>query len=453
MLLFGEMVAERGETEMSITLEIVSRAEELQEKMAQWRRDFHTYAEMGWCEMRTTSLIARHLKDLGYEVLVGEAVCGRESRLGVPEEAILEREYRRAVEQGGDTELLEATRGGMTGVVGILRCGEGATVALRFDIDALGVVESVEGDHRPAAEGFASVNHGVMHACGHDGHAAIGMAVAQLLMEMRESLHGTVKLIFQPAEEGVRGAKAIVEKGHLDGADFVLGCHITDVKGREGTAVVPSSHGSFATAKYDVTFRGVSAHAGGAPQEGNNAMLAAATAVLNLQAIPRHGGGASRVNVGRLVAGTGRNVICDEAQMELEVRGATTEVNEYMTSYALRIIENAAAMHGCTAEWKLVGGTEAMNCDAALIQRLRGAWEKAGITVSQEDTMVLEGSEDFAYMANRVQQQGGQATFFRALTPCAAGAHNCAFDFDEGVMKNAAALFAIAVADLMQQND
>ena len=438
---------------MSITQQMIARAEGLQEKMVQWRRDFHTYAEMGWCEMRTTSLVARHLKDLGYEVLMGEAVCDREGRLGVPEAAVLEREYRRAAEQGGDPDLLEATRGGMTGVVGILHCGEGATVALRFDIDALGVVEAEESEHRPAAEGFSSVNHGVMHACGHDGHAAIGMAVAELLVELRESLHGTVKLIFQSAEEGVRGAKAMVEKGHLNGVDFVLGCHITDNKGREDVAVVPASHGSFATAKYDVVFRGVSAHAGGAPQEGSNAMLAAATAVLNLQAIPRHGGGASRVNVGRLVAGSGRNVICDEARMELEVRGATTEVNEYIEAYALRIIENAAAMHGCTAQWSLVGGAEAMECDAVLIQRLRSVWEAAGINLSHEDSMVLEGSEDFAYMANRVQQQGGQATFFRVLTPCAAGAHNRAFDFDESVLKHGAALFTLAVMDLMKQND
>ena len=438
---------------MSVTQEIVARAEALQEKMVQWRRDFHTYAEMGWCKMRTTSLIGRHLKDVGYEVLMGEAVCGCENRLGVPEEEVLEREYRRAAAQGGNSELLKATRGGMTGVIGVLRCGEGPAVALRFDIDALGVVEAEEAAHRPTAEGFASVNHGVMHACGHDGHAAIGMAVAELLVALREQLHGTVKLIFQPAEEGVRGAKAIVEKEHLDGVDFVLGCHITDEKGREGVTVVPASHGSFATAKYDVVFHGVSAHAGGAPQEGSNAMLAAATAVLNLQAIPRHGGGASRVNVGRLVAGSGRNVICDEARMELEVRGATTEVNEYMASYALRIIENAAAMHGCTAQWTLVGGAEAMNCDAALIGRLRGVWEAAGIAVSHEDSMVLEGSEDFAYMANRVQQQGGQATFFRPLTPCAAGAHNRAFDFDERVLQKAAALFTLAAADLMQQHD
>ena len=114
----------------------------------------------------------------------------------------------------------------MTGVIGLLHCGEGPTVAMRFDIDALGVFEESGECHLPAREGFASVNEGFMHACGHDGHAAIGRGVARVLMEIRCRLHGTVKLIFQPAEEGVRGAKAIVEKGHLDDVQYLLGSHI-----------------------------------------------------------------------------------------------------------------------------------------------------------------------------------------------------------------------------------
>ena len=132
--------------------------------------------------------------------------------MGVADEAELERQYARAKAQGADPEFLPATRGGMTGVIGILRCGEGPTLAMRFDIDALGVVEASESTHRPACEGWASMNEGFMHACGHDGHTAIGLAVAKVLMAIRENLHGTIKLIFQPAEEGVRGAKSIVEK-------------------------------------------------------------------------------------------------------------------------------------------------------------------------------------------------------------------------------------------------
>ncbi len=435
---------------MNLTEVIKCRAEGLQRQMVLWRRDFHQYAEKGWCEMRTASLVGRHLTQLGYEVLMGEDGCCCEGRMGVPSEAEMEAQYHRAIEQGADPELAERTRGGMTAVVGVLRCGNGPTVALRFDLDALGVIESTELGHRPAAGGFASVNDGAMHACGHDGHTAIGLAVAEILMELKDNLHGTVKLLFQPAEEGVRGAKAMVDKGLLDGVDYLLGAHITENDGLETFAVVPGSDGSFATAKYDVVFRGLSAHAGGAPHEGNNALLSAATAVLNLQAIPRHGEGASRVNVGRLEAGTGRNVICDEARMELEVRGATTKVNDYMTRYALRIVENAAAMHGCTAEYTLVGAAEAMDSDVTLARRLRSVWESAGLAVAPQDMLALDGSEDFATMMGRVQQQGGEATFFRVLTKCYAGAHNRCFDFDESCLQTAVQLFCTAVYELMK---
>ena len=338
----------------------------------------------------------------------------------------------------------------MTGAIGILRCGEGPTVALRFDIDALGVIESEEADHRPQAEGWRSVNPGMMHACGHDGHATVGLGVAKVLMDMKDQLHGTVKLIFQPAEEGVRGAKSIVAKGHLKGVDYVLGTHVTNNKGEEGCMVYPGSKDSFATSKYDVVFHGKSAHAGGCPNQGDNAMLAAATAVLNLQAIPRHAGGATRINVGRLLAGSGRNVICDEAKMEIEVRGSTTELNQYVENYALRILENAAAMHGCTVEYKLMGAAESLVSDMSLVQRLRKVWEDAGFTVSEKDIMTLGGSEDYSYMMNAVQQQGGQATFFRSLTACYAGSHNRRYDFDEVLLKNGVMLFCTAVYDLMK---
>lgn len=433
------------------TIEFIKNsAEALQPEMVAYRRDFHKYAESGWFEMRTTSIIARRLTELGYEVLVGEDVCDRDARMGVADEATLEAQYQRAIEQGADPEFVKPTRGGMTGAIGILRCGEGPTVALRFDIDALGVIESEDADHRPYAEGWRSVNPGMMHACGHDGHAAVGLGVAKLLMEIKDQLHGTVKLIFQPAEEGVRGAKSIVARGHLNGVDYVLGTHVTNYKGDEGWMVYPGSKDSFATSKYDVVFHGKSAHAGGRPNDGDNAMLAAATAVLNLQAIPRHAGGATRINVGRLIAGSGRNVICDEAKMEIEVRGSTTELNEYVENYALRILENAAAMHGCTVEYKLMGAAESLVSDTSLVQRLRKVWEDAGFAVSEKDMMTLGGSEDYSYMMNAVQQQGGQATFFRALTTSYAGSHNRRFDFDEKFLKNSVMLFGTAVYDLLK---
>ena len=436
---------------MQIVEKINQQAEAMQPELVAQRRDFHKYAESGWFEMRTSSIIARKLTDMGYEVLVGEDVCDREARMGVADDAVLEAQYERAVAQGGDPEFLPYTKGGMTGVIGLLRCGEGPTVALRFDIDALGVIESQEADHRPFAEGWASVNPGMMHACGHDGHGTIGLGVAKILMDIRDSIHGTVKLIFQPAEEGVRGAKAVVEKGHLDGVDFVLGTHVTNNAKYPNDMVVAGGYGSFATTKYDVTFHGKSAHAGGRPNDGDNAMLAAATAVLNLQAIPRHVDGETRINVGKLVAGSGRNVICDEAFMEVEVRGSTSAVNDYVSNYALRIIQNAAAMHGCTVEYKIMGAAESLASDEALALRMHKFWkEECGYAVCDQVMMALNGSEDYSYMMNRVQQQGGQALFFRAMAACAAGAHNRRFDFDEVFLKNGVKLFCTAVYELMK---
>lgn len=435
---------------MSIYEKIIASADAQLEELTAQRRDLHKYAESGWLEMRTSSIIARKLTDLGYEVLVGEQVCDREARMGVPSQQVLDANYERAIAQGADPEFVTATKDGMTGVIGILRCGEGPVVAMRFDIDALGVIESDEPDHTPAALGFASVNPGMMHACGHDGHTCTGLGVARTLMEIRDQLHGTVKLIFQPAEEGVRGAKSIVEKGHLDGVDYFLGAHISD-NDPEGNDMAPGAYGSLSTSKYDVVFHGKAAHAGHSPQLGNNALLAAATALLNLQAIPRNGGGATRINVGKLVGGSGRNVIADEAFMEIEVRGDSTALNQYMSDYAMRILESAAAMHSCTVEVKLMGAASSINSTRALAERVgKVCAEKLGMKVSPNIMVKSGGSEDVAYMLNRVQEQGGQAIFMRIRTALAAPGHNRRYNFDESYIPKAIKIFCAAAYDLMK---
>jgi aminobenzoyl-glutamate utilization protein A len=336
----------------------------------------------------------------------------------------------------------------MTGVIGILECGEGPTVAMRFDIDALGVFEASDETHRPHTEGFASINTGFMHACGHDGHAAIGLGVAKILMRIKDSLHGTVKLIFQPAEEGVRGAKSIVEKGHLDNVDYVLGNHISNRGKNTGDAhLIPGIYASLATTKLDVVYRGKAAHAGAAPHLGNNALLAASSAVMSLYAIPRRGEGASRINVGTLHAGSGRNVIADEAKMELEIRGATTEINEYMTNYATKILENAADMFGCSCSIKLMGAAEALRSDKSLADRVAAVAKQ--ISLKPVEINGSGGSEDYSYMMNRVQQHGGQAVFFRTLTTLAGIGHSRQYDFDEIVMPKAVKVFCCTAVDIM----
>ena len=433
---------------MNIYEKIIRAAEAQEKELIATRRDLHKHAEAGWFEMRTSSLIARKLTDLGYEVLVGEDVCLREARMGVPPEEKLAAHYELAKSWGADEEFLPATRGGMTGVIGILDCGEGPTVALRFDIDALGVIESDEADHKPAAKGFASINSGSMHACGHDGHATIGLGVAKVLMEIKDQLHGKVKLIFQPAEEGVRGAKSIVEKGHLDGVDYFIGSHIMNCS--DPTAqIIGGTKDSLATCKYDVVYRGVAAHAGGAPHLGKNALQAAAAAVMNLYAIPRHGKGNSQINVGTLHAGSGRNVIADEAKMEIEVRGATTKINNYMCQKAENVLRCCAEMYGCEMEIKLMGAAEAVIPDYEMAEKIGASCRKVGLKVV-EGVVTVGGSEDISYMINRVMEQGGHATMFRELTQSPAPAHNRKYDFLEDAMVNGVKAFCASVYDIMK---
>ena len=429
---------------------ICRQADAMKEQLRAVRRDLHTYAEPGWCEIRTSSIIAKRLADLGYQVLTGPDVCLAEARMGLPSQEQLEAEYQRALDQGAVQPYAQQAKDGFTGVIGILDCGEGPTIGMRFDSDALGVFEDESMDHVPAREGFRSVNEGVMHACGHDGHVSIGLGVAEILMNLRDQLRGKVKLIFQPAEEGVRGARSIVEHGHLDDVDYVIGNHMGDSGG--GDFQIGLTYGAtLASTKMDVSFTGKAAHAGAVPDQGNNALLAAATAVLNMQAIPRCGGGDTRINVGTLHAGSGRNVICDRAKLELEVRGATTQINQYMEDYARRIAETAAAMHGCACEIKLMGATESLQSNPDMIRYCeRVCRDKLGLKVTPPGDKA-GASEDYAYMVNRVHSRGGKGVFFSTLAPCASAFHTKGFNFQEDALCSGVKAFCGLTYSLMRE--
>ena len=427
--------------------QICALADTLASKLADYRRDFHRYAESGWLEFRTASLVARRLADLGFDVHVGREVVRDEARMGLPEQATLDAAWERAVAQGGDPAYLELLQGGFTGVVGVLRNGDGPTVGLRFDMDALDIQESAAEVHRPAREGFASVNDGAAHACGHDGHTALGLGVAEVLMTMRETFRGTVKLIFQPAEEGVRGAKSMVEAGVVDDVDVLLGLHLY---GRWNLGEIECARSNFlATSKFDALIKGEPGHAGGDPQAGKNALLAAATAVLNLYAIPRHREGATRINVGKLIAGEGRNVICPEARLVIETRGATTELNVYMVERATRVLTSAAAMYDCTVEIIAMGSAPLATSDKALGERVESiALRMEGFSLHPPESG--GGSEDYTYMMARVQALGGLATHIGLGAGIGAGGHHTAtFDFDERALVDAVKLLLVLTVALL----
>lgn len=435
------------------TFMIIQRVEQLVDslhpQLVATRRDFHKHAESAWTEFRTASIIAQQLTDLGYEVKLGREVVKEADRMGVPDRSVLDAHLERARAQGAVEEFLPHLAGGFTGVVGILRCGEGPVIGMRFDIDAVDVAESQSPDHRPFSEGFASVNENVMHSCGHDGHATIGLGVATTLAQIKDRLRGTIKLVFQPAEEGVRGAKSVVGSGILDDVQYMVGSHLSS--GVPTGTVVCGREGFLATTKFDAIIHGGPAHAGGQPQGGHNALLAAATAVLNLYAIPRHSQGATRINVGRLNAGTGRNVIPDRAHLAIETRGLTSELNDHMYNYALRILDSATAMHGCTYELKQMGAARSGESTGELVERLsKIAKQISDFTNVAEGNRQGGGSEDYTYMMERVQQNGGQATFISVGADInGAGHHTFEFDFDETALKGAVKLFVLSALDIM----
>jgi len=433
---------------------IITLADEIEPDLIRLRREFHRFPETGWLEMRTSAVIARELKSLGYEVLTGKAVCREGSRVSVPEDAVLRAHFEAVKKEEGAEGfrgfLTEEMAEGYTGAVGILRCGDGPVTALRFDIDALPMEEDHSEAHRPFREGFASVHPGMMHACGHDCHAAIGLGAARILAAMREELHGTVKLLFQPGEEGTKGAYSMVEAGHLDGVDYFIGNHVAPDNAEDDGDVTPGSYGSLATCKYQVYFRGKSAHAGGFPEEGRSAVLAAAHAVVGLSGIARHSGGITRVNVGVIQGGSSSNVVPDEAMISMEVRGETTEINDYMDRRAKEVCRAAAMMEGCTCDWKLMGHAPSQVSDPALIERIARMVKEnlSGYRVSSCPNARNWGSEDIGFMMNRVQEQGGQAVYMRTMTKMASPQHTVRFDVDEAVLKKSAVIFASIVYDL-----
>lgn len=433
---------------MDIDQEIKDMAEHLYPEMVKRRRDLHRHPEAGWTEFRTASMVIHELEALGYEVHFGKEVIDGSQQMGLPDKEVLASCMERAVEEGADENLVAAMAGGKTGVVGILHTGRpGKTVALRFDMDCNEVEEASDEKHRPYRERFFSLHPGCMHACGHDGHTTAGLAIAKILSSLKDELVGTIKFIFQPAEEGVRGARAMVTKGIIDDADYLLGAHLMmPPVGFLGYDV----RGFLATTKFDADFTGVPAHAGGMPECGKNALLAAANAAINIQGITRHSKGVTRINVGVLNAGTGRNVIPAHAHMEVETRGATTEVNDFVQKRAEEILKGAAMMYDVKVQFIQTGGAASGNNSPELSQRVKKTAERLGIFNRLEKVHDIGGSEDCSYFMERVQKHGGQAVYLVIGGSLAAVNHNNYFDFDERALVLEAHLLSTVVCELVK---
>ncbi|PWC19653.1 amidohydrolase [Brenneria corticis] len=415
------------------------------QQLIHWRREFHQFPEEGWTEFVTTAKIITRLRAMGFEVLAGKKIINEAFVRGRKTD-VVEKGLAAARAQGIDSALL-AEMEALTGCVALLDTARpGPTIALRFDIDCVLVQEPPSAGHIPNQEHFASTNPGMMHACGHDGHTAIGLGLAQWLMQQKNTLHGRFKLIFQPAEEGVRGARPIAESGIVDDVDYFLALHLGTVA--KSNEVLVDPQGFLCTTKIDFRFHGVPAHAGADPQKGHNALAGACHCATQLLGIARHGDGMSQVNVGVIRAGEGRNVIPAEGELLVEVRGATKEINDYMTDRAMRIAEGAAHGFDLRLETEITGEAVDLHNDPELIEVLKQVIaDRPSLTVVSRH---FGGSEDATILARRVQDHGGKALYFILGADLAAGHHQSNFDFDEQSLLTGVELFAGCIQRLCQ---
>lgn len=339
-----------------------SDIDELVPDLVAMRRDLHEHPELAFEEVRTSGIVAQRLRSLGMEVQTGIA---------------------------------------KTGVTGLLRGGasaEGAkTIAIRADMDALPIHELNEIDYR-------SLTDGKMHACGHDGHTSILLAVADILSKRREELAGNVKFLFQPAEERIGGAEPMVQAGVMKGVDGVIGLHLISnyTLGRVGVRSGPV----FASADgFTLRVRGKGGHAA-SPHEAVDPIVISAHIITALQTlISRETSPFSPavITIGRIVAGTAFNIIPEEA----ELNGTMRSFNADHRAKMMRRIEEVAtgiatAMGGsCTMEKSFNGCPPCVN-DPAMTELV---YKAATAAVGEEhvdsgEEVLATGSDDMAFFLN-----------------------------------------------------
>ncbi len=414
---------------------IANLALSLKDELIKDRRYFHSHPETGWFTFFTTAVLAKRLSDLGYEISLGDKVVKADVRLGLGSKEQCEKAIERAKKllSPEEAKYLPYMKDGLTGLTAFIDTKRpGKFTAFRFDIDSVDVTESDEPTHRPYKEGFGADIAGIMHACGHDGHASIGLGVAKLIAENLDEFNGKFKFIFQTAEEGTRGAVAMEAAGVLDGVEYLLGGHI-GFQAKTNRGIICGTNKLLATSKFDVHITGRSAHAAGAPQDGANALLAASQMALNMHGITRHAKGVTRINVGVLRAGEGRNVIAPNGYLACETRGEDTNLNEFMYKKCMDIVKGVSEIYGVESKVVMTGGTSGANSDKEVTEIFYEAAKQSPFI--DDDKIVKEldfgACEDFAHFMRSLQDKGAKSGYMMIGTNLKAGHHNSKFDFDE----------------------
>jgi amidohydrolase len=359
-----------------LPLPVQARIASIEPRVVAWRRDIHQHPELGNREFRTAKLVAEHLKSLGIEVKTGVA---------------------------------------HTGVVGLLRGGKpGPVVLLRADMDGLPVTERASIPFASKAKAtFNGAEVGVMHACGHDTHVAIMMGVAEVLAGIKDDLPGTVKFIFQPAEEGAPegekgGAEMMVAEGLLasPAPDVAFALHINSKKEVNHIHYKPGGH--YASADdFRIVVKGRQTH-GGYPWNGADPIVASAHIITALQTIVSREmelvKNASVITVGKIAGGVRNNIIPEQVEMIGTIRALSPEDRKHLHASIRRVAGNVAEGLGVTAEvqipvmmaYPVTYNDEKLT--AAMVPALQAAAGADKVHLLQAQT----GAEDFSFIANKV---------------------------------------------------
>lgn len=383
---------------------LLNEAAAIEADLIALRRLIHRRPELGRTESETTRLIESEL-----------------DKLGIP--------HRRTADTGVVAEL--------TGAL------PGPAVALRADMDALPVQEKTD---LP----YASEIPGVMHACGHDFHTAALLGAARLLSAHRDRLHGSVRFLFQPDEEGDGGAQRMIDDGCMKGVKAVFGAHVTPelpagkVSVRYGKAYAASN-------PFDIVVRGSSCH-GAEPHLGTDAIVAASAIVSALQTLVSREVSpldSAVISVGSFHAGSARNIIADEARLSGIIRCFGHEMRKFLTDRVIAVSEGIAAAHGASAEVTIHWGYEGVindNAMTALVQK--NASDLLGSSHVIVEPSPSLTTEDFGAFLNHAP-----GAFWHLGVGCAGcenpPLHNARFNPDESALKIAAALHAKVAMDFL----
>ena len=329
---------------------------DIEKNIIDWRRDFHQYPELGFDEHRTSKIIGEALKDMG---------------------------------------LAPQMNVGKTGVTADLSFGKGPTIALRADMDALPMQETSGLD-------FSSKHDGVMHACGHDGHMAMLLGAAKVLTQNGDSFNGTVRFIFQPAEEGAGGARYMIEDGCLDGVDEIYGIHVWNYQ-PVGEVGITDGPVLAAADMFEIKIKGIGGH-GAAPQGTIDAVVVASHLVQALQTIVSRNTNpleSTVVTIGTINGGHNFNIIADEVTLSGTARAYTEENRNLIKTRMAEIIDGVAKTFGAEISFDYEDGypptinhTDPANKVLKAAERVVG--EKAGMPY------LSMGGEDFSYYLQKI---------------------------------------------------